>query len=72
MEQERAQLAEHLIKSNGEIQRLLAQNNSINEEKIREMRELMKKYHADKAQLESGYTAKITNLEVSFLTLSFS
>ena len=64
VEQERVTLAEGLVKSNGEIQRLLAQNSSINEDKIREMRQLMKKYHEEKTQLESQYNAKIATLEV--------
>ena len=63
-ESERAQLAEHLIKSNSEIQRLLAQNNTLNEDKIREMRELMRKYHSEKTQLETSYAAKVSGLEV--------
>ena len=68
VEQERATLAEGLLKSNGEIQRLLAQNNSINEDKIREMRQLMKKYHDEKSQLEAQYSAKIATLEVIKVT----
>ena len=42
----------------------MSENNSINEDKISEMRQLMEKYHGEKRLLEEKYQSKISQQEV--------
>ena len=68
---ERSQLAEGLIKSNQEIEKLLAENSKIHEMKIKEMRDMLKKYQNEKDGIEKKYSQQVNTLEVTLFIVSY-
>ena len=68
---ERSQLAEGLIKSNQEIEKLLAENSKIHEIKIKEMREMLEKYQNEKDGIEKKYSQQVNTLEVKLFIVYY-